>query len=230
MSEDKRTATDILLELEGKVNILSKRFGNVENLLKVLLNNINNRQSSGPKLGIPAPLEPKITGPISRDNFNQREQTNKFAELANQHGVVVDDETPSAIDTVIEARPSELPPDPEGEDMLEAPSRKSSRGQRGSKSSAKSSVSQVLYREEGQPLFLAAIEVLDQTGVLINQTRTNPKGRWLMALAPGEYQVHVLKRYPPDSGKESIDTSYQIKVPPSDKPMELTPLTLSEVD
>ena len=49
-----------------------------------------------------------------------------------------------------------------------------------------------------------------------------------MALEPGEYQVHVSKRYPPDSGKESIDTLYRINVPPSDKPLELAPLTLSD--
>lgn len=227
MSNNKRSTTDIILNLETTMNGLSKRFNNIENLLKVLLNNINNINSPSTQHSI---VNSK-TGPVNKDNFNYRDRTNKFAELADKHGVDVDDEFPSTIDDVIEARPSELPSDPSGEDMLEAPSRKPSRGQRGNvKTSTKSSVSQVLYREEGSPLFLASIEVLDTTGVLINQTRTNPKGRWLMALAPGEYQVHVLKRFPADSGKESIDTSYRINVPPSDKPMELTPLTLNEAD
>jgi hypothetical protein len=78
------------------------------------------------------------------------------------------------------------------------------------------------------PLFLANIEVLNEEGVLINQARTNTKGRWLMALAPGNYQVHVSKRFPPDSGKLSIDMMYPINIPPSDKPMELDPLLLTE--
>src|SRR5690606_12624399 len=224
MTEDKRSATDILLGLETKVETLSKRFANVENLLKVLLNNINNQT---PKLQPETPKPSKVTGPINKDNFDHRDKTSRFADLAKQHGLDVERE-PARNESVIEARPSTLPPDPDGDDMIEASSRGASRGQRGAKSSVKASVSQILYREDGQPLFLASVEVLDQTGMLINQTRTNPKGRWLMALSPGEYQVHVLKRFPADSGKESIDTTYRINVPPSDKPMELTPLTLNE--
>lgn len=224
-----RSAIDILLELEQKVDALSRRYGNVENLLKVLLNNINNGHVPKPQEA--ATKSVKITGPINKNNFDQREKTSKFVDLANQQGLdVEDDEVPTRLETVIKARPSDLPPDPSGEDMVEAPSRGASRGQRGAKTSAKLSVSQVLFREEGQPLFLASVEVLDESGVLINQTRTNPKGRWLMALAPGEYQVHVLKRFTQDSGKETVDLTYKINIPPSDKPMELTPLTLNEAD
>ena len=92
---------------------------------------------------------------------------------------------------------------------------------------SKSSISQVLKNDDDTPLFLANVEVFDENGELINQTRTNTKGRWLMALSPGDYQVHVLKRYPADSGKVSIDTMYPISVPSSDKPLELDPLSIN---
>lgn len=227
MVEDNRTSTDILLELEVKIDLLSRRFNNVELLLKTILNNIN-KQSSSSVQEESKPI--KNTGPINKNNFDQRDKTTRFADLASQHGLDVEDEPPARFENIIKARPSELPPDPGGDDMVEAPSRGASRGQRGAKTSAKLSVSQVLYRDEGQPLFLASVEVLDESGVLINQTRTNPKGRWLMALSPGEYQVHVLKRFTQDSGKETVDVTYKINIPPSDKPMELTPLTLNEAD
>jgi predicted phage tail protein len=97
------------------------------------------------------------------------------------------------------------------------------RGQRVAKPKGpKSSVSQVLNRGN-DVLFLANVEVLDANEELVSQTRTNTKGRWLMALSPGDYQVHVTKRFPPDSGKKSIDTMYQISVPSTDVPLELEP-------
>ena len=114
--------------------------------------------------------------------------------------------------------------------MTESSVRGSSRGQRGKKpiKVTKTSVTQVL-NIGNDPLFLASVEVLDISGdELISQTRTNTKGRWLAALAPGDYQVHVIKRFPPESGKKSIDTVYPINVPPSDEPLELDPLLLNE--
>jgi len=245
-----RKATDILLGIESELKTLSRRLQNVENLQKLLVKKANEIPSPTPahhpQQHLPHPQtshtpvetraeehdrqvqeeqtwEPTIT----RDNFDARQKTNRFSEMAAEAGVKVEEDNPSSMQTFV-ARQSELPPDPRGEDLIEAPGRSPSRGQRGPKGKvSKSSVSQVITRGD-TPLFLANIEVLDNTGQMINQTRTNPKGRWLMALAPGDYQVHVVKRFPPDSGKESIDTMYQIQVPPSDKPMELDQLSLGE--
>jgi hypothetical protein len=110
--------------------------------------------------------------------------------------------------------------------MSESTLRLPARVQRGPKPKGpKSSVTQILNRGN-DPLFLANVEVLDDNNDLISQTRTNTKGRWLMALAPGEYRVHVTKRFPPDSGRKSVDTMYQINVPLSDTPLELDPYSI----
>ena len=233
----KRTATDVLLSIESKLVIMEKRIQNSENLLKILLSRMNGpvpghkpvpAQHIQPVTGLPnvQPGHPPIAhaqstqpsvrpGVINKDNFESRPKTSKFADLAASKGVVV-------------AKPSSFSPDPSGDDMIEAPVRGNIRNQRGPTSNGKrASVSQIIKREDDTPLFIANVKVLDENGTVINQTRTNKNGRWLMALTPGSYQVHVLKTYPADSGKTSVDTMYSIEVPLSDKPLELDPLVIS---
>jgi hypothetical protein len=208
VEEDKRAATDILLSIENKLNTLEKRIQNSEFLLKTLLGRTNK-----------IPSTPQVSNLISseevinKDNFENRLKTNKFSEIAAKQGIDIDNL--SNIQSI-----------ESGSDMVEASVRGVSRGQRGSKSKGpKSSVSQIL-NYGNDVLFLANVEVLDVNNELVSQTRTNNKGRWLLSLAPGDYQIHVTKRYSPDSGKKSIDKAYQISVPPSDKPLELDPFVI----
>ena len=195
---EKRTATDILLSLESRVITLEKRFQNVENLLKIMLNKMNQTPApvvvSAP-VQKPVTLQPQVQAPqapqvrpmvINKDNFENRPKTSKFADLAASKGIVVDDE-PAKVEGVFVAKPSSLPPDPNGDDMLEAPVRGNVRNQRGPKSTgSKSSVSQIIKRDDDTPIFIANVQVLDENGTMINQTRTNKIGRWMVALSPGK--------------------------------------------
>lgn len=228
--ENKRTTTDILLDLEARIGVVEKRIQNSENLLKILLSRLNTVLSnSGSKTTQPEPV-PVVPDVVNKNNFESRNRTSEFSKAASKYGIDIDtsddsDDEPESeyIDEVFTAKPASSPSDHE---LLEASSRGNSRGQRGPKlDESKCSVSQVIQKED-TPLYIANVEVFDESGLLINQTRTNTKGRWLMALAPGNYKVHVIKRFSPDSGKSPIDTSYQITVPPSKKPMELDPLNL----
>jgi len=216
VDEDKRVATDILLSIEAKLTTLDKRVQNSEYLLKTLLGKANKAQSVPPPTSpqtIPKMAAPYPMDVINKDNFENRPKTNRFSEMAANQGVDIEDRTGTYV-----AKPAE-----NGGEMVESSLRGASRGQRGPKpKGSKSTVTQVLNRGN-EVLFLANIEVLDTNNELVSQTRTNTKGRWMMSLAPGDYQVHVTKRFPPDSGKKSIDTEYQISVPPSDKPLELDP-------
>jgi hypothetical protein len=213
VDEEKRAATDILLSIESQLNILSKRIQNSEYLLKTLLGKFNKTQVSP----ISTETIPSIVTNvdiINKENFDIRPRTNRFEEMAAATGVDLDN--------------TRYIPKSSTEDLgiVEAPVRGSSRSQRGPKPKGpKSSVSQIVNRGN-DVLFLANVEVLDANNELVSQTRTNNKGRWLMALAPGDYQVHVTKRFPPESGKKPIDTMYSISVPPSDKPLELDPFVI----
>jgi hypothetical protein len=221
----KRKATEILIDLEDRIKIVEKRIQNSENLLKIMLGRLNTSLPSTSQAQVPT-VQPE-SQVINKDNFENRPKTSKFMEAAAREGIKIDEPEPQRITEVFTARPPSGEPI-DHDDMVESPIRGNVRGQRGPKlEDKKCSVSQVLSHGES-PLFLANIEVLNEEGVLINQARTNTKGRWLMALAPGNYQVHVSKRFPPDSGKLSIDMMYPINIPPSDKPMELDPLLLTE--
>jgi hypothetical protein len=240
--ENKRSATEILLDLERRIIVLEKRFQNSENLLKIAVGRLNQicmpsvkpqSQPQQPQQPQPQPQQPQpqsvAASVVNKDNFDNRLKTSKFAQMAAQQGLDVEDEPDietEHIEEVFQARPQG--PIEDHEDMIEASSRGNVRGQRTPQvSDKKSSISQIIKRGDA-PLYIANVEVFDESGQLINQTRTNTKGRWLMALAPGSYRVHVLKRFPPDSGKLPIDTSYQINVPPSNKPMELDSLILAD--
>lgn len=200
--DDKRTATDILLSIESKLIELDGRVKNQEFLLKTLLGKTN-RVASIP----PPSVSKQYPDVINKDNFDNRRKTNAFSEIASEQGIDVDS---SSISRSYDAN-----------NMVEASVRLSSRGQRGPKSKGqKSAVSQILMNGNS-PLFLANIEVMDVNDELVSQTRTNTKGRWIMSLAPGDYQVHVSKRFPADSGKKPIETTYPISVDSSDSPIEL---------
>jgi hypothetical protein len=217
MDEEKRLATDILLSIEAKLITLEKRQQNSENILKILLNKLNRIPSVLPP---PSKLFDGVASSdsdtINKDNFDNRPKTNRFAEIAASQGITIDERQGALI-----AKPADNP----GE-MSESTLRLASRGQRGPKPKGqKSSVTQVLNRGN-DPLFLANVEVLDNKNELVSQTRTNTKGRWLMTLTPGDYNIHVTKRFPPESGRKSVDTTYQITVPISETPLELDPILI----
>jgi hypothetical protein len=205
--EDKRSATDILLTIEADLKTVDIRNQNIENLLKILLNKLNKSDSIRP-----IPQQQNIVVPtdvINKDNFDNRPKTNRFSEMAAEQGINLNN-SPNTIVAKTET------------DMTESKVRAPTRGQRGPKGKgSKCSVSQIINIDNGSPLFLANVEILDENNDLISQGRTNSKGRWMMALTPGDYQAHVVKRYPPDSGKKSIDVTYTITIPQSDKPIEL---------
>jgi hypothetical protein len=227
---DKKTATDILQSLVNSLQTTDNRLQNIEYLLKVTLKQLNVFLSNQQNISENKVYNQEPVSVINKENFDTRPKTSKFAEIAANKGIFVESETNPIPGKVLEARPSQLSPDPDGEEFLQSPIRTvPARGQRGYQNkSTKSSVSQIITREDGSSIFLANVEIIDDNGSLINQTRTNNKGRWIMALTPGEYTVHVVKRAPPDSGRKPIDTSYKINVPPSEKPLELDPLTLED--
>lgn len=250
MDEEKRTATDILLSVESRLTTLEKRIQNSENLLKILLGRLNVIMASGsvgqkpnesisPSIsvsnetkipGIPSipnpnkiPFQASVAEPkvVNKDNFENRPKTSKFTEAAASYGIEIDDEQDQ------DPQESQESKYPKEDDLVASPGRANSRGQRGPKNNTpKVSVSQIVRNENNDPLLLANVEVFDSNGSFINQTRTNTKGRWLLALAPGDYQVHILKRSASDPGKDPIETMYPITVPPVDKPLELDPLNV----
>jgi Ca2+-binding RTX toxin-like protein len=196
--EEKRSATDILLDIERKLDFLEKRQQNSEGLLKITLGRLNKLFPDKKEIAIVEPVSQKTVS-LPMESFEDRQKANNSAKLAEINAVV------SSFDA----------------DQKNLVSEKVTKTNKGNKLQ----VSQILSANN-TALFLANIEVLNTNGELINQTRTNTKGRWLMALTPGDYQVHVIKNFPADSGKKNVDIVYPVNIPLSAKPIELSPLSV----
>lgn len=70
-------------------------------------------------------------------------------------------------------------------------------------------VSQQVIYKDGRHIFLADVEIRDEAGKkLIKQTRTNVKGKWIAALAPGNYIIKVSKKVEADPSRPIINASY----------------------
>ena len=203
-----RTATEILVDIENRLISMDKRDINIETLLKLLLAKFNKNPSMIPQSIKDVSIESSVVVPSVNNSV--------FERMAADFGIDIN----SSQDIIPVASNPEA--------MVEADVRGTVRGQRGVKAvdNSKASVSQNITKNN-LPVLLANVEIFDLNGELVNKTRTNPKGRWLSPLAPGEYKVHIQKEYPADSGRGSVDTTYQINVPRSDKPLELEPLTIT---
>jgi hypothetical protein len=213
MDEEKRSSSEILLSLEEKVDTLIKYYQNVDYSQKVILGQINSlKMQFEAAKNAPAPSVQKFNPPIvtaipemvkSNQNLISQPKSD-FGKLAEKHGIDVEEAV-------------------QEEEMTEEQGiRQGLRNQRVvNNSSNKQAVSQALKRPDNTPLFLASIEILDATGGVVKQTRTDAKGFWKAVLSEGTYTVHVIKKFPNDPLQENIDKSYSISIPSSAKPIIL---------
>jgi hypothetical protein len=236
--DDKKPATEILADLSDKVDLLIRYYKNVDNNVKLILSRLNSLGT--PAQQVPPTVQSSVTinqvaplkiqsqdklSVINKENFDNRAKTNKFSEFAAAHGIEVEEEESQGPSIVGFKNESSSDPNELTETSVRVGFQ---RGQRtpAVKNGPKATISQVLQKSDGSPLFLANVEITDSSGLVVKQSRTNTSGRWSAALSPGTYSVHVTKRFPADTNAAPIEATYNIDVPPSTKPMELNPLPI----
>ncbi len=200
MPPEDRKISDVILELEAKVQKLVGVCQNMENNTKIILDKLN--KLSAPQKTIVKTKEivqPAVGGPKS------------IVAVPAPPPLPVDPSNPElSVETVQKGKRRDLrqPVDPS--------------------QNKKVTVSQQIVLPNGEGVYLASVEIMDSTGNRIKQTRTNDKGRWAAPLEAGEYSVHILKR-PTDTMKLPIDLKYKIMIPESTKPMELPSPVLGDI-
>ena len=214
MGEHKKTVTEIVLDLESKVNEVLLYVKNIDSNYKLLLNRISNLDKkvgtggnvtiSGGNSTINKPggkieINPGPTvvpePPKVPTKFEDLPKRSKWDEIMESQGVSPDEDPYELIEEV----------KPTGQ----------RRGQRVAKAeSDRVSVSQIVHHF-GKPLFLATVEVWGEEG-LIKKTRTNTNGRWNAAVPPGNYKIQVDKNSS-RSEIENVNDTYFIEVPFKDK-------------
>jgi hypothetical protein len=213
-----RSVSEVVIDLEQKVDTLLAYYRNMDANIKLLLSRsrqnlvsekvVSNLSNAGQGAKFPGktPAKPAAKStPAPKPTKPNLPQTNIFETLKARAGVTDDAELTTEHDELIE----------------EAVHKGTRRGARtATKPSGKISVSQQVLNDEGGPVFLASVEILDMSGDLVKQTRTNTKGRWVAPLEPGQYAIHIVKR---SQDKPVIDLKFAVEIPESAKPLELDP-------
>lgn len=200
----KRTATDVLLDLEQQLFQILGFCKNLDMQNKIIIENQN-------KLMRTLELQPKASPTLPSVGIPESLKTSQNA------GKGVKAPTVSAP----KPKPADISIDP-GKILKEDKIKK--------QIGTKVSVQQAVLDQKRNKVFIANVEIFEtvskpdgdrESGPLVKQTRTNSAGKWNAQLLPGFYIVKITKMF--ESGETKINTG-EIYIPSSD-----TPCILDEV-
>jgi len=209
MSDD-RKATEVLLAIEQRVARLEGFMQNMDNLLKIILNRVNS--------GATPPAPPVDGAAEAMRKFDERPKTNFFAQMRAQAGIAEEAPRQDVSSGPSIGEDDELVTDPLPQGQKRGGRVETSTGDR-------VRVTQHVTMND-QPILMAVVEVFHKYAkttegepLLVGGGRTKPRGRWMAALSPGEYVVHVMRR-PTETNKRAIDVTYELSVPPANEDYE----------
>lgn len=81
------------------------------------------------------------------------------------------------------------------------------------------SVQQRIVGSDDKNLFMAKVEIFDDEGTLVKQTKTNQTGKWLAQLVPARYQITISKAG--TATKEPVEETYFVEIPGENANCEL---------
>ena len=210
---EQRKISDVVLDLESKVRSLGGFTQNIDNNVKLILDKLNRLSSQLENLkGISASPASSVVPPQSRLKLSVDIPDDTLVAQPLYESSLSDD---------VSSSDNELT-----EEVVHKGQRRGLRNPGDPSNTSKVVVSQQILFPDGKAIFLANVEIMNTQGLLIKETRTNPKGRWMAALDPGEYTVHVLKR---DNAKLPVELRYKIRIPQSKEPLALPTPELPDV-
>lgn len=216
-----RSLEEVVISLEGKVSKTLALYSNMDNNIKVLLNQINQINQT---------LQEPLTE-MEAQQFTQSRPQMPAEKIAQRIEALPpeDFKNPNAMEGFkVGFEPTDF--DDEGNPILQevAVPKGNRRGERKLEGGApRVAVSQRIVFPNGDPLFLGAVSIKDSSGTILRQTRTNSQGRWVAGLSPGEYSIQISKRGGED-GSPEVELKYSINVPVSKKPVEFPSPQLEE--
>lgn len=222
MSE-KRTATQILLNIEGDIKYIKSAYQSLDYKLNLILNALNGRPA--PPTVLP-PGVPHFDTVPPRDTSSQLPVSNigppaEFTQVGSVAGT----------QSIMASPVSRSKPEQDDNGNLELqidPAPKSQRRTANRPTVAMSTetaqrvqVQQKIMYPDGDKVTLATVNIFDESGGLVKSTRTNSFGNWVAALPSGGYRVQVKKA--PLKNKIPVEVEYKVVIPSSDTPVELEP-------
>lgn len=235
-----RKASDILLDMESKVEILLNLVRTQDLNIKILSNKINELNEKYKQLTVqsvaPAKIEvvetPHSTAISSEVVMSQEVAPKGFRRTSRPETYSGDDKyLSSSVDAVVIPKfPTQIPKMPaqlpESEvvvpvknitkpvvEFTEIPEKKLV-------DANNVPVVQRVVNKTGKSVFLADIEIIDlSTMNSMSKTRTNGTGKWMASLPIGKYRIFIRKRE--SINKDILEVSQDITVDGSQSPFEL---------
>jgi hypothetical protein len=205
-----RKATDILLDIEQKLDKLLAVSSNQDLLLKNLNNRIKSLESNPAVKHADKSPEPTSVKQVSMPGLKP--------------GVQLNTESPKIpIEGLSEGMP-EPDPDEVEQDHKPKGKRRVSRYVAGEKNRAVPVQQRVVYGD-GKNVCLAKVEIF-QGDKNIKSLKTNVSGKWTYALDPGTYKVSIYKRN--TTNKPTVDMSYEVDIPESSESIQLDTIQIPE--
>jgi hypothetical protein len=240
MSDAPRKASDVLLELESKIESLISIVRNQDLNIKILSNKLNSVLEASQKAQHQfAQTQPDIPNNIPTVSiFHDDDFTDRKIPVSSESSLPLETapkgfrrtsrpETYSGDDTYLQKPKEAAPVDHKPAEVIvqqkqvqtyrtpveEMPEHKQS-------SSGSIPVQQRTVDKNGKAIFLADIEIVNsETGAPVYKTRTNGAGKWFASLNVGKYKVTLKKKE--SLSKEKLEATQDIKVDGSNSPLEL---------
>lgn len=231
-----RTASDVIISLENKIDylmqmhknldlnvkIISNKLSHMINALTVLPNDLNHNSIS------PDPVSIATAPPSFQENdFKQLKIKEEFS-LPKEMGLPVEaspvgfrrtsrPETYSSPESNQKNIPTPSVPQPE----MHAPKFEQSSTIHISSTANRIPVIQRIVDKNGKSIFMAEVEIINnQSNIVEMKTRTSGVGKWQATLLPGEYKITIRKREA--LNKQNIEAVQNISIDnstPAELPM-----------
>lgn len=242
MSENKqRKATDVLLELEEKLDLVITYLRTQDMTIKLLSNAVNELKAELSKLSPNAP-RPTIEA-VNLVNNNQISPPSNSIMVTSASNLPIEQapkgfprtsrpETYAGDDSYLNSpkMPLQMPKLPKAEivvpdvatkqNISQPPQKQKPTQQPQTQKGSVINVEQRIVNRDSKSVFLADVEIFDiDSGEKVHKTRTNGTGKWMAALPVGKYRVVIRKREP--VMKTNVEVSQEIVVDGNESPLRL---------
>lgn len=239
MNNEPRKATDVLLDMETKINALlalvrtqDLNIKVLSNKLNALMEKINNQPLAPQKITVEAIQSSAFTAyaPTSPEKEllfdpESRMEINDFSKGPKGFRRTSRPETYAGDNSYLKKDAPPTPPNNKAEIIVPASASKITPPQFQPKKAPEIiqnavPVQQRVVDKNGKSIFLAEVEIIDtNTGNSLPKTKTNGTGKWSTALPVGNYKVFIRKRE--SSTQPKIEVAQDIQVDGSSSQLDL---------
>jgi len=229
-----RKASDVLLELESKIDTLMSIVRTQDLNIKILSNKLNTLIEKSDKLPIPGavvstPRIEAVTSPpqviLSEEPLPIEKEPNGFRRTSRPETYAKNEVKP-AIQTVTPKFPMQIPKlNNTAEIIVNKPDTEIKPLDKNNESKVAPPqntipIQQRIVDKNGKSMFMADVEIIDtETKQTFSKIKTSAVGKWMASLPIGKYKVFIRKRE--SINKEMMEIIQDINVDGSKSPLEL---------